>query len=83
MQKDKPIDKDPQMAAVAKATERPLVSDKAFTPEPQRAPAERNVDTELRLDGEADTLYDDDLEVDKSAGELAGVRGNTPGIAKP
>ncbi len=71
MQKDELIDKEAPTAAGAPA------------PEAQRASAKRNVDTELRLDGEPDTLYDDDLDVDKSAGELAGARGDTPGIAKP
>ena len=42
---------------------------------------QRNPDTELRLDGEADTLYDDGLEVDEGEDEPpAGTRGDSFGI---
>jgi hypothetical protein len=44
---------------------------------------ERNPDTELRLDGEKDTLYDDGLDVgdnDSDTDTLAGTRGTSSGI---
>ena len=44
---------------------------------------ERNPDTQLHVDDDDDSLYDDGLDIDKDAGGLAGTRGNTPGIAKP
>lgn len=47
------------------------------------AARKHDVDTRLHVDGEEDTLYDDGLEVDEEAGQLAGTRGDTPGIAKP
>lgn len=77
MQKSQPSDKDQQKPG------RELTSDAARVAQTQPASARRNVDTKVRLDGEVDTLYDDGLEVDKEAGELAGARGDTPGIAKP
>jgi hypothetical protein len=41
----------------------------------------RNPDTELRLDGEEDTLYDDGLDIeDDSDDTLAGTRGTSSGI---
>jgi hypothetical protein len=41
----------------------------------------RDPDTELRLDGEPDTLYDDGLEVDEDPDEPpAGTRGDSFGI---
>jgi hypothetical protein len=41
----------------------------------------RSPDTELRLDGEEDTLYDDGLDVnDDEAETLAGTRGTSAGI---
>jgi hypothetical protein len=41
----------------------------------------RNPDTELRLDGEEDTLYDDGLDLqDDDPDTLAGTRGNSSGI---
>jgi hypothetical protein len=36
----------------------------------------RNPDTELRLDGEEDTLYQDGLEVEDDSETLADTRGN-------
>lgn len=42
---------------------------------------QRNPDTELRLDDEADTLYDDGLDVeDDDPDTLAGTRGKSSGI---
>lgn len=41
----------------------------------------RNPDTELRLDGEADTLYDDGLDTgDDDPDTFAGTRGKSAGI---
>jgi hypothetical protein len=42
----------------------------------------RNPDTELHLDGEEDTLYNDglDVEEDDDADTLAGTRGSSSGI---
>jgi hypothetical protein len=42
----------------------------------------RNPDTELHLDGEEDTLYNDglDIEEDDDADTLAGTRGSSSGI---
>jgi len=41
----------------------------------------RNPDTELRLDGEEDTLYDDGLDTgDDDPDTLAGTRGKSDGI---
>ncbi len=42
----------------------------------------RNPDTELHLDGEEDTLYNDglDIEEDDDADTLAGTRGSSAGI---
>jgi hypothetical protein len=40
----------------------------------------RNPDTELHLDGEEDTLYNDGLDVDEDSDTLAGTRGNSSGI---
>lgn len=41
----------------------------------------RNPDTELRTDDEADTLYDDGLDLEDDSGEtLAGTRGDSSGI---
>jgi hypothetical protein len=41
----------------------------------------RNPDAELRLDDEADTLYDDGLDLENDAGDtLAGTRGDSFGI---
>jgi hypothetical protein len=41
----------------------------------------RNPDTELRLDGETDTLYNDGLDLEDDSGEtLAGTRGDSAGI---
>jgi len=41
----------------------------------------RNPDTELHLDGEEDTLYDDGLDVEEDSDDtLAGTRGNSSGI---
>lgn len=41
----------------------------------------RNPDTELRLDGEEDTLYDDGLDTsDDDPDTLAGTRGKSAGI---
>jgi hypothetical protein len=42
----------------------------------------RNPDTELHLDGEEDSLYNDGLEVGDDADTLAGTDGNTPGGVK-
>jgi len=42
----------------------------------------RNPDTELHLDGEEDSLYNDGLEIDDDADTLAGTDGNTPGGVK-
>ena len=43
---------------------------------------ERNPDTELRLDGEKDTLYNDGLDIDEDDTDdpLFGTRGNSSGI---
>jgi hypothetical protein len=42
---------------------------------------QRNPDTELRLDGEEDTLYDDGLDThDEDPDTLAGTRGKSDGI---
>jgi hypothetical protein len=41
----------------------------------------RNPDTELRLDGEEDTLYDDGLDIEEEDPDtLAGTRGTSSGI---
>jgi hypothetical protein len=42
----------------------------------------RNPDTELRLDGEKDSLYNDGLDIDEEDTEdpLLGTRGNSSGI---
>jgi hypothetical protein len=41
----------------------------------------RNPDTELRVDGEVDTLYDDGLDLEEDADETpAGTRGSSSGI---
>ena len=41
----------------------------------------RNPDTELRLDGESDTLYDDGLDLENDDSDtLAGTRGPSSGI---
>ena len=41
----------------------------------------RGPDTELRLDGEEDTLYDDGLDVENDESDtLAGTRGSSSGI---
>ena len=41
----------------------------------------RNPDTELRLDGEEDTLYDDGVDThDEDPDTFAGTRGNSDGI---
>jgi hypothetical protein len=42
----------------------------------------RNPDTELHLDGEEDSLYNDGLEIGDDADTLAGTDGNTPGGVK-
>jgi hypothetical protein len=42
----------------------------------------RNPDTELRLDDEEDTLYDDGLDIEDDDETLAGTRGPSSG-AKP
>jgi hypothetical protein len=41
----------------------------------------RDPDTELQLDGEKDTLYNDGLDLEDDSGEtLAGTRGDSAGI---
>lgn len=40
----------------------------------------RNPDTELRLDGESDTLYNDGLDLEEEPEPLAGTRGTSSGI---
>ena len=41
----------------------------------------RNPDTELRVDGEVDTLYDDGLDLEEDSDETpAGTRGSSSGI---
>ncbi|HLW24465.1 MAG TPA: hypothetical protein VKT22_08920 [Steroidobacteraceae bacterium] len=40
---------------------------------------QRNPDTEIRLDGEKDDLYDDGIDVDESTEPPAGTRGNAAG----
>jgi len=41
----------------------------------------RNPDTELHLDGEEDTLYNDGLDLEDDSGDtLAGTRGDSQGI---
>ncbi len=40
----------------------------------------RNPDTELRLDGEEDSLYSDGLDVEPEPEPLAGTRGTSSGI---
>ena len=42
----------------------------------------RNPDTELHLNGEDDSLYDDGLDLDDDTDTLAGTDGNTPGGVK-
>ena len=42
----------------------------------------RNPDTELHLDGEEDSLYNDGLEIGEDDDTLAGTDGNTPGGVK-
>ncbi len=42
----------------------------------------RNPDTELHLDGEDDSLYDDGLDIDDNTDTLAGTDGKTPGGVK-
>ncbi len=42
----------------------------------------RNPDTELHLDGEDDSLYNDGLDVGDDDDTLAGTDGNTPGGVK-
>jgi hypothetical protein len=39
---------------------------------------ERNLDQQLRLDGEKDTLYDDGLEIDSDDSTLVGTDGQGP-----
>ncbi len=39
----------------------------------------RNPDTELRLDGEKDDLYDDGLDIEEDTESLAGTRGSAAG----
>lgn len=41
---------------------------------------QRNTDTELRLDEEEDSLYDDGLDVEEDDSPLAGTRGPSSGI---
>lgn len=38
----------------------------------------RNPDTELRLDGESDSLYDDGLDIGDDSDTLAGTHGGSP-----
>lgn len=40
----------------------------------------RNPDTELRLDGEKDNLYNDGLDIEEDTDTLAGTRGPSSGI---
>jgi hypothetical protein len=40
----------------------------------------RNPDTELRVDDEEDTLYDDGLDIEEDDETLAGTRGPAPGV---
>ena len=40
----------------------------------------RNPDTELHLDGEKDTLYNDGLDIEDDSDTLAGTRGTSSGI---
>lgn len=40
----------------------------------------RNPDTELRVDGEKDTLYSDGLDIEDDSETLAGTRGTSSGI---
>jgi hypothetical protein len=42
----------------------------------------RNPDTELRLNGEDDSLYEDGLDLDDDTDTLAGTDGGAPGGAK-
>ena len=42
----------------------------------------RNPDTELHLNGEDDSLYDDGLDLDDDTDTLAGTDGGTPGGVK-
>ena len=42
----------------------------------------RNPDTELHLNGEDDSLYNDGLDIDDDADTLAGTDGKTPGGVK-
>jgi hypothetical protein len=41
---------------------------------------ERDTDTELRLNEEEDSLYDDDLDIEEDDSPLAGTRGDSSGI---
>lgn len=43
----------------------------------------RNPDTELHLDGEADSLYSDGLDTEEESETLFGTRGTSPGAIKP
>jgi hypothetical protein len=43
----------------------------------------RDPDTELHLDGEEDTLYNDGLDIKEDSETLSGTRGTSPGIIKP
>jgi hypothetical protein len=68
--------------------ERRLRGSQLEGPEQKKAPdhadyeRERNPDTELRLDGEKDTLYHDGLDIDEEDPDdpLFGTRGNSSGI---
>lgn len=40
----------------------------------------RDVDSELRVDGEEDSLYDDGLDIEEDDSTLAGTRGTSSGI---
>jgi len=42
-----------------------------------------NPDTELDLDGEEDTLYNDGLDIEEDSETPFGTRGTSPGIIKP
>ena len=71
-----PSSQDPQDEASADDGERELRGRDLKETEKKR----RNPDRELRLDGEKDTLYTDDLDTEEDSEPLAGTRGSSSGI---
>jgi hypothetical protein len=60
-------------------------SDQKEAPDHVKYNEKRNPDTELRLDGEKDSLYNDGLEIeaDDDSDTLAGTRGPASTVLKP